>query len=641
MPEGGATAIFGFPPLVHGPLFASLIWLLSLALGRRLTVWLRLSSSTTLDTWERGLVALTLGAGSLQLVPFLLAEAHLMTPRAVRGAVLLLAALLIPDGFLALVGLRRALAAAWKQPLPTALRVWAGMFACLLALLLVHTLVFAAFGDDDGYHLSAPARWLRDGTLSYLPSYTHTNASFGFEMLYVIALSFGEAIGAKLLHFGAGVWTLLAIVLCCRRLGSSLAGICAISFLMIATPITNLPQVFSLAFADLAAAWAAMVSVLVWLAWREKHESVLLTCLALCAGFTGSFKFTALPIGLAWAVAILAELRIQNRGWKETLALLARYGVIAALPVLPWLLRNWQATGNPIYPMLASVIPTRDWPAEHGQLFSRYVRYFSWGIAPGSRLNEGMRQGLLLLTGLLLVGFAAALWSRTRRPALRILIALALLYTLQCVALTGLLSRYWLPGTACFSMVGFVLLEASLPRTAMKHAVAQALITIALAVQLRLELKIWPRLPTDLRLATGLSTGQQERASDPIWQMWGQIRSKTPEDARILVVAFYNAYGASSFGCFPFGRTCFTTDSHLQHTIRFDSWHEFLASIERANIQYLLIPDHSWRSDRRSLAFVAGQNEYPFCDRLASDFGERISKIGELSLYRLRPIRPR
>lgn len=600
-------------------------------------IWLRLSS-TALDPWEKGLLALTIGAGSLQFVPFALAAVGLMSPANVRLAVVGLAVLLLPDAYRAVLAIKRELSSSFAQPLDPSIKLWGAVFAALLAILFVHALVFGRYGDDDGYHLSAPMRWLRAGTLVYLPSYTHTNASFGFEMLYTIALSFEEPLGAKLLHFGAGIWTLSAVVLCCRRLGTWLSGVTAISFLMIATPLVNLPQIFSLAFADFAACWAAMMSVLLWLVWRETREPKLLTCLALCAGFTGSFKFTALSIGVAWACIILAELRMQNRSWRDSLLLLTRFGLVASGPVLPWLVRNWKITGNPVYPMFASIIPTRDWTVEHGQLFSRYIRYYSWGIASGSRLTQNVRLALLAASSVAILMLAAILWSLGKRPALRILLAFATVYTLLCIALTGLLFRYWLPGVACFSVVAFVILDERLKRQSWKYATALSLMVLALLVQLQQERKRDSGLVSELKLITGLSTPAREHAQDPLWQMWARVVANTPSDARILVAAFYTTFGSSSFGCYPLNRICFTTDSHLQRYIRLDDWHEFLASVKRANIQYVLISDERYTAGRHGFSFLAGRNEYPFCVRLAQEYGEKVTSFEHLALYRLRPI---
>lgn len=636
MPDGGVVAILGLPPVVHVPIFVCLIWLLALALGRRLAIWFRLFPGS-LDAWERGLVALTLGIGFLQFVPFALGAAQLMQPASVRTAVLVLAALLIPDAYRSLLAIKRQLTSLHAS-IPPLIRLWAILFATMLAILFVHSLVFGKFGDDDGYHLSAPMRWLRDGTLSYLPTYTHTNASFGFEMLYVIALSFKEPLAAKLLHFGAGFWLLFTVLLCCRRLSSWLSGVMAISFLMVATPLVNLPQIFSLAFADFAACWAAMASVLLWLIWRETREPELLTCLALCAGLTGAFKFTALSTGVAWACIIFAELRLQKRSWRDTLTALLRFGLIASGPVLPWLLRNWKLTGNPVFPMFASIIPTRDWTVEHGALFSRYIRYFSWGVASGSKLSESARKGLLLLAAIVITALAAGLWSRTKRPALRTLLAFSTVYTLLCIALTGLLFRYWLPGVVCFTVVGFVLFEQRLPQTRLRYAPALAMIALALGIQLAGERKRESGLLSELRLITGLSTPAEEHANDLLWPMWARIRANTTPDARILVASFYTTFGASSFGCYLLERTCFTTDSHLQRYIRLDDWNEFLASVRLAKIQYLLISDQQFTAGRFGFDFPAGQNEFPFCKRLASEYGEPVTSFAHLTLYRIRPV---
>jgi hypothetical protein len=345
MSEQGMGSVLGFPPVVHAVVFACVFSLVALSLGRRLVIIFRLHSDDFTEL-ETNLVALIIGTGFLQLVPYLLASAHALTACTVRLTCLLLLLLLLPETVRVLVRANQGLRAALKTTMPTALKIWSVILSATLGIFLVHALAFGNFGDDDGYHLSAPARWLHEHTLTYLPSYTNTNASMGFEMLYVIALSFGEPVGAKLLHYGAGLWTLLSIVLCARRLGDETAGIISISALLISNPIVNLSTIFPLAYVDFPSCWAAMMSVLAWLAWRRHPSQQLLSVVALCAGIAVSFKLTAAPLVIAWICTIALELRIRRASWLEILKQLINFGVIAAAPTCLWFLRNLLVTGN-------------------------------------------------------------------------------------------------------------------------------------------------------------------------------------------------------------------------------------------------------------------------------------------------------
>jgi hypothetical protein len=179
MSEHGLGSILGFPPLIHATAFACVFWLVALSLGRRLIRIFRLPS-VEFTKLEANLVAMVIGTGCLQLVPYILASAHALTPSAVRLTCLLLFLLLLPDVARVLI---QGFRADPKATMPTDLKIWSALLAATLGILLVHALAFGNLGDDDGYHLSAPARWLHEQTLSYFPTYTNTNASMGFEML--------------------------------------------------------------------------------------------------------------------------------------------------------------------------------------------------------------------------------------------------------------------------------------------------------------------------------------------------------------------------------------------------------------------------------------------------------------------------
>jgi hypothetical protein len=637
--EQGMGSIWGVPLIVHAVLFACVFWLAAAALGRRLILLFRLHTKDATQL-ESSLIAMVIGTGFLQLLPYLLASVGAMTAAAVRISCLLLLLLLLPDVIRVLVEMYLSVRASLETKLTIVSKAWAAILCIIFAIFLIHALAFGPFGDDDGYHLSAPARWLHEHTLAYLPSYTNTNTTMGVEMLYVIALSFGEPVGAKLLHFGAGLWMLLATVLCGRRLGDVMAGIITISVLLITTPVVNLSYIFPLAYVDLLSCWAAMMSVLAWLIWRQHPSPSLLSIVALCSGIAVSFKLTNAPLIIAWMCAITLDLWLRGVSWRETFKQLIKFSVIAGAPISLWFLRNFLVTGNPLYPLLPGLIETRDWSVEQGEIFSRYTRYYAWGVASGAQLGETARKALVMLTALLVTATAGLLASRIRDTTLRIMLALAATYTVLSVLLTGLVFRYWLFGIICFILVGVVILDKLVRDVNRRSVVALAMISIALLVQVRIERRGSQRLITDLSIATGVRTPEQAHADDPLWQFWGKVRELTPADARILVSAFYTTFGASSFQCFLIDRQCYTTDSHLQRFIRLDTWPAFLQSVQSAGIQYVLISNQNAVSNRHGFAFTEGINEYPFCSRLVAEYGQVIAKGDALLLYRIRTLNP-
>ena len=146
------------------------------------------------------------------------------------------------------------------------------------------------------------------------------------------------------------------------------------------------------------------MSVLAWLAWRKHPSRQLLSVVALCAGIAVSFELTVFPLVVAWVFTIALELWIRRASWSEILKPLIIFGVIAVAPICLWFLRNLVVTGNPVYPLLANFIETRDWSIEQTEILSRFMHYYTWGVASGAQLSEYTRKAMVMATALLVVG---------------------------------------------------------------------------------------------------------------------------------------------------------------------------------------------------------------------------------------------
>jgi hypothetical protein len=624
------------PPVISGTVFVLLFFWLGTALGYRGLKTLRFPMHE-FWVWERGLVCAALGVAALQYVPYGLASLGLMKPVYVVSATVCTALALHRDLWRVVRPVPRALRTALGQATEGGVRSFLWLFAAMVFVLLVRAVAFWNSGDDDGYHLSAPKRWLEMGALNYLPTYTHTNASLGFEMLYAVGLSVWGPVGAKVLHFGAGILFLLGVWLCSLRLADHRAGALALALLLVATPVCNLPLLFGVAYADFGPCMVTMAGVVVFLRWQEKRNTSLLVAAALCAGFAGSFKFTALSLTAAWLVTLTLEEWPTRARWRAWTRLVLLFGSVAAIPVLPWLLRNWHETGNPFYPMLPSVFPTRDWTSEQAEVFGQYVRYYSWAVAQGANLTLGHRKAILFGT-LVVTLVLGGLYVRVcRRPAERALVVLAVSFMVMAAGLTGMIFRYWLPGLAVLAVVGSAQLArlfAARLKSARFRGYLPAL--LVLSVALILQLRDWPRRLAELRIASGYHTLDEELQNDSQWQMWTRINKVTPPDAKVLIAAFYVTFGQSSMGAFWVDRTCMATDSHLQTLIRFDTWDSFMRSVKNAGISHVVIADAAYNAGRHGFDFAALRNEYPFARRLVTESGDDIATFRHLKLYRLR-----
>ncbi|HEY4106547.1 MAG TPA: hypothetical protein VGM44_21750, partial [Polyangiaceae bacterium] len=600
------------PPILRGPLFVALFFWFCTALGYRVLRWLRVPlAASNANPLERGVICFGVGAGVLQYLPLALGFAHHLSPSWLRTACALLALALLPDAVHVARGAFRAARAIEFRPSREVL-IWLVVTAALLGVVLLRATVVADMGDDDGYHLTAAKRWLASGTVGYLPTFTNTNAAMGFEMLYSIALAVCDPVGAKLVHYGAGLLLLLTIALSARRLSNVWAGLLAISLLLITNPLNSLPFLLASAYVDFGAALMATLGVLVWLLWRDRQDTRLLACLALCVGFAGSFKITALTVAIIWSPLVISEL--YARGTKRSRALLqgAFFFAIACAPVAPWLVRNWLETGNPIYPLASSIFPTRDWTPEHGAVFSRYMHYYSWAVASGAELSLGARRMIVLLAELsLLAGTLVALRFLRERRARALLICGAVFIGIS-IASTGVYARYWLPALIWWTLVLVTLLAQRWPERRVLVSMAIGASALALGLHLRRQLRGDPKLLSlagNWRIASGQSTFAREYPEAYVYTLSEYINAHTPPNARVLMVSFYSTFGASSFGGFWVDRPCYATDTHLESAIRFGDFQSFKQSLQRLGVTHIVISDQLFTAGRVGFDFAAGKNE--------------------------------
>lgn len=626
------------PPLVRALLFALLFWWVTVALGFRILRLLGVPDCAFGRQREKVLICAALGAGFLQYLPFLLSLFGAMKAPGMRWGFGALAVLLLPDQLRIAQALRRRLAKFSVRRYHTAELVWCALSLTLLTLLFVRAVNIGDMGDDDGYHLSSPKRWLKEGSLYYLPTYTNTNTAMGFELLYALGMAICDPVGAKILHFSAGLIALGSLMFAAHRLAGTATGLVAVSCLMVANPLFDLPFLFGVAYVDLAAGMMVCCSLLLWMAWRERQERNLLLCFGICVGLAGSFKITALSFAIAWLPALIIDSRRLGHSWAEIAERTGLWAAAIALPVIPWLCRNWSLTGNPVYPLLSSVIATRDWNPTHAQVFARYMHYYSWAVASGAQLGESARKALVAAAIAAVLAGAGLALRFTRAPASRALIACLAVFVTLALGSTGLYFRYLLPGFMLASLLGARAFGARVASPSSRAWSAVAVMVLALLVQFESARRNASGhvLLKDARIALGLSTFAREYPNDPLIDTWSYLNEHSPSDAKVLIASFYTTIGASSAGGFWVDRPCFATDSHLQASISFADWRSFLASIRRLGITHVVISDQLFAAGRQGFTYAAGANEYPFCRRLVDRYGDKLQQSGHLQVYRTR-----
>jgi hypothetical protein len=298
-------------------MFALAILWLSLALGRRVLIVLGASGETSAT--EQAVIALGVGAGLLQFLPFALGLGGFLTPTTLRLAFVVI--------FLAAASDLRAVAADLVVAVRQAERPSPWMLAWLIALspALVVAALFALTPSIDpdglGYHLTVPKRWMSTGRLDYLPTYPYSNAPMGVEMLFAIAMALSGDVAAKCVHCGLGFAATAAIYMAGKRLSGPMAGAVPATLFLIGPG--GAAAILGAAYVEGAAALCTASSALSWLVWYQTTNAVndrtnnrgYLRSAALLAGVAVSFKISA--VFFPAALMVLTAVVVITKAWND------------------------------------------------------------------------------------------------------------------------------------------------------------------------------------------------------------------------------------------------------------------------------------------------------------------------------------
>jgi 4-amino-4-deoxy-L-arabinose transferase-like glycosyltransferase len=231
-------------------------------------------------------------------------------------------------------------------------KVLSGLGILILFFTFLQALMPPIDYDGLAYHLQVPKLFLEAGRI--YPDYNNWFSFYPstYEMLYMLGLSFGSDIFAKLIHFSTFILLIYATYGYGQRILSNKGGWIAAAILM---GIPVLPLWASSAYTDVAWALYQFLAVGLFLTWVEEKRTSSLVLAGVMQGLALGSKYLAFSGAWILGLLVLAET------WKSTprqvkLKQLIRNGVLfggtALLVVSPWLIKNLVWTGDPLFPLL-------------------------------------------------------------------------------------------------------------------------------------------------------------------------------------------------------------------------------------------------------------------------------------------------
>lgn len=289
------------------------------------------------------------------------------------------------------------------SPIPS-LPLWKAAFATCLLYSTWHILVTALAPPTEwdvlAYHLAIPKLYWVHGRIQEIPWLVHSHWPHLMETLYVFGLWLGRDNLAALIHATAA-WVLAWSAFCvAKKYWGDVSAWCAAA-LVAAQPVVL--RFSGTAHSDGGLAlfyFLASLAVWNWCCSGSRRWLILggiLAGLSACAKLHGIILTTLLAAQIAYAA------RALGKSWSKALGSSALFFMCGFCVVLPWYLKTWAWTGNPIWPFFPRLIGDR-WGASAVTGAPPSASHWAWLFTRELLFHDGPQ--FLLLPALTLPALA-------------------------------------------------------------------------------------------------------------------------------------------------------------------------------------------------------------------------------------------
>ena len=331
---------------------------------------------------EHGVFSAVTGIAIVSYGSLLLAFAHLYRPLSVA----VLVAALILSGTVGRRGENGSTEPRVAAAVDSTTAIWSALAAVALGYGVVAALAPEKEFDALWYHLQLPRVWLEAGrpidvVHEYVSLYPLT-----WELAFGAAMVLGGAVAAKLLHFACLPALAVLVGLAARRFtpGVSIAAVVAI---LVTTP--TLLWESSTAYVDLALALHSAAACYALARYVQSQESAWRTVAALQFGIAAATKHLGVIVAVVALILYILSAARSHAGLVSRLRSAVVIALIAAVIPLPWYLRAWVASGNPVFPEMFAVFgafPSSRWDAAAEQGLAGFKAHFGMGRSPAALL---------------------------------------------------------------------------------------------------------------------------------------------------------------------------------------------------------------------------------------------------------------
>ena len=310
------------------------------------------------------------------------------------------------------------------------------------------------------YHLNVPRIYANEHRIVGIPYNLFSNTFLNIEMLYTAALLIDRFVLANLIHLIFGLGSLMFLYAVARRnFGAPTAALATLILLFNPAVLNEMP----IAYVDMGMVFYFLLSLYCLWRWREEKNARWFGLLCIFAGIFAGIKYTSIH-GLVSICIMLVAAELFSGGRKVPMAIgrVAIFGGTVTLFVLPYLVKNYLITGNPVYPLMYTIFGGRWLTAGQVERMLAYVNTHGmghdwlnlaalpWNITVHG--NSGYAHFDAVITPLWLAFLPLFFFVRNKSAMLKWALCICVVYFLSWTASTHI-TRYLMPIFPLLSLI--------------------------------------------------------------------------------------------------------------------------------------------------------------------------------------------
>jgi hypothetical protein len=441
------------------------------------------------------------------------------------------------------------------------------------------------------------------------------------ESLFSILLSLHEDAPIAIIQFLFGSLTIGVVALYGRHVAGNFGAVTAASALLIQWMFW---WEMATGYIDLGLTAFAALCVYSLERSREPASPAWELLAAIFAGLAATCKLQGMWVLITFVVLVLLNGGTDSFRQRATRAF--RLGMIALCIVVPWYIRTWVVTGNPVYPILYDVFGGAEWTTEG---WRRYVESYliTDAISTGLPLTPDIVYTTYVVRVVLGFILATVAVLATLRFRFSIPIRFVALFSVSILLGSASNARFLLPSLPAFA----VALSIFLQRWQQHLPVVMFPVAATLAIWIATT-KVEPDIPLATRCALGMISREEYMKSDASITDYdvAQFANRyLPADSRILL-CLQREHTALYL------HQTFWANCRLQDSFHYDSEERLLSDIHRLRVTHLVLTSGftEWYGSH-PVWKARKEVELPALEALAERSGTRLFEANGVSLWRL------